>query len=100
MIARRSKKSAPALKSDPNRNLTHERDLATLEAAKKEAVSKTPQYATQLAWVEKKDAKGNLVLDDDKVPVLVEKRVLKRTIIAAQHDDKISAYRQMRGLGA
>lgn len=96
MPAKHAKNQLP--QSDPNRNLTHERDLARLEAEKAQAVEAIPQYATVQAWVEKKDAKGKVVLDADGVPDLMEKRLLKRAVVAAKHDDRIAAYKRMRGI--
>jgi hypothetical protein len=71
------------------RNLTYDFLLKHEENARDAALAAIPEYESTTAWVPKKDAKGNVVLDSDGAPVILEKRVLKREIAKAEWADRI-----------
>jgi hypothetical protein len=56
------------------------------------ALAAVPSYAVVVASVPKKDKNGKVVLDEDGVPVLVEKRLLQRDVVAAEWADRLKPY--------
>lgn len=84
--------------SETKRNLTYERDLVYLEQRKAEALANVDPYEVVVTLVQKKDAKGKVTLDDDGFPVMVEKKLLRRDLVARQQDERIAAYKADKGL--
>jgi uncharacterized metal-binding protein len=80
------------------RNLTTERQLAFLERQKQAAMNAVSPTETAMVAVAKRDKAGQPVIDADGVPVIVEKRVLKRAFIEAEHIERIAAFKAGRGL--
>lgn len=56
------------------------------------AVNAAGQFEVVTLLVPKKDKAGKVVLDEDQVPILVEKRLLKRDVIAAEWADRLKPY--------
>jgi hypothetical protein len=74
------------------RNITYDQMLARQEELKAAAIAAVPEYETTTASIPKKDKSGKVVTDDDGFPVLVEKRMLKRAIVAAEWDDRLKPF--------
>jgi hypothetical protein len=74
------------------RNLTKERQLAYLKRQKAQALAQIGKSETMVVATVKRDKKGNEVLDEDGVPVVVDKRVLKSKYIADEHDARIAHF--------
>jgi predicted homoserine dehydrogenase-like protein len=74
------------------RNLTQERQLAFLNRQKQLALAPIGKSETVVVAVAKRDKAGNEVLDSDGVPVIVDKRVLKRGYIESEHNDRIAKF--------
>jgi hypothetical protein len=83
--------------SDATPNLTYIRQLAFLNRQKAQALSEIPADATVVTAVKALKA-GKPVLDEDGLPKIVDKRVLKRDYIAKEHDDRIAKFKAERGL--
>jgi uncharacterized metal-binding protein len=76
------------------RNLTLERQIAHLERQKRDALAPISAIETVVMPLVKRNPKtGEVILDSDGVPVIVDKRVLKRTAIAQEHDDRIAKFK-------
>ena len=80
------------------RNLTHERQLAFLERQKAKALSEIGAQEVATVAVPKTDKSGKVVLASDGFPELVDKRVLKRDLVAKDHDDRIAKFKRERGI--
>lgn len=79
------------------RNLTVERQVAFLENQKAKALAAIGSSETAIVTSTKaKD--GKVVLDSDGFPVLVEKKRLKRDVVAEEFDARIAAHRKACGL--
>lgn len=76
------------------RNLTFDYILDHMKALRDAAVSAVPEYEVVIASVPKRDKKGEVEKDADGVPVLVEKRLLKRDIVAAEWADKLKPHEE------
>lgn len=74
------------------RNLTRERQLAHLNRQKNQALALIGKSETVVVAIAKRDKAGNEVLDSDGVPVIVDKRVLKRAHIEREHNDRIQTF--------
>lgn len=75
------------------RSSTHDYIRDLMRANRDSAIATIPEYETVLTFVNKMDPKtGKIVLDADGVPTLIEKRLLKRTVAAAEWDDKLKPY--------
>lgn len=75
------------------RNLTYDGMLEHQRQLRDAALSSIPVYETIVTSVPKKDAKsGKIVLDEDGIPTLVEKRLLKRDVIAAEWADRMKPH--------
>lgn len=74
------------------RNLTRERQLAHLNRQKNDALARIGKTETVVVALAKRDKAGKEVLDADGVPVIVDKRVLKRNFIADEHDERIRTF--------
>jgi hypothetical protein len=83
------------MNTEPNtsRNLTYERQIAFLERQKREAMAPISAIETVVVALAKRDKAGNVALDADGVPVIVDKRVLKRDFIAREHDERIAKFK-------
>ena len=75
------------------RNLTLERQIAFLERQKREAMAQISAIETVVVAVAKRAKDGSVVLDGDGVPVIVDKRVLKRDFIGREHDERIAKFK-------
>lgn len=79
------------------RNLTYERQLAYLVRQKNEALAKISATDTVVTTVVKlKD--GKPVKDADGFDVLIDKKRLKREVVAEEFDSRIAAHRAACGL--
>lgn len=76
------------------RNLTKERQLAYLRRQKATALAQISKTETVVVATAKKDKKGNVVLDDDGVPVVLDKRRLKADVIGEEFDARIARFDQ------
>lgn len=76
------------------RNSTFDYILDHMRSLRDAAVSAVPEYEVVTASVPKRDKKGDVVKDEDGVPVLVEKRLLKRDVIAAEWADKLKPHEE------
>jgi len=76
------------------RNLTRDFILSDLRSRAAEAIAAVPEYETVLTHTNKRDAKGKIVVDEDGVPVLVEKRLLKRAVVAAEWADRLKPHEE------
>jgi hypothetical protein len=76
------------------RNLTYDGMLEHQKQLRDAALDAIPPYETIVASVPKKDKAGKIVLDDDGVPTLVEKRLLKRDVVGAEWADRLKPYEQ------
>jgi hypothetical protein len=74
------------------RNLTYDGMLDHQRQLRDIALQAIPQYETISTSVPKKDKNGKIVLDDDGIPTLVEKRLLKRDVVAAEWADRLKPY--------
>jgi hypothetical protein len=79
------------------RNLTFERQIAYLTRQKAEALSKIPATDTVVV-TSPKLKNGRPVLDSDGFPELVEKKRLRRDVVAEEFDSRIAAHRKACGL--
>jgi hypothetical protein len=78
--------------TNPTRNLTLERQIAHLERQKANALALISKSETVVVAVAKRDKAGNEVLDSDGVPVIVDKRVLKRSYVEREHNERIQLF--------
>lgn len=77
------------------RNLTYDQLLEWQKQRRDAEVSAVPEYETVVTHTLKLDPKsGKPVVDSDGVPTLVEKRLLKRAVIAAEWADKLKPYEE------
>lgn len=76
------------------RNLTYDDMLNRQQQLRDAALAAVPEYETVRTFVPKKDKAGKIVLDDDGVPTLVEKRLLKRDVVAAEWADRLKPYEE------
>ena len=77
-----------------DRNLTQERQLAFLERQKRQALGPISATETVVVALAKRDKKtGEVCLDADGVPVILDKRVLKRAFIETEHNDRIAKFK-------
>jgi hypothetical protein len=83
--------------SDATPNLTYTRQLAFLNRQKAQALASISADETVVTAV-KAMKNGKPVLDEDGLPKIVDKRVLKRDYIAKEHDDRIAKFKADRGL--
>lgn len=75
------------------RNLTFDFMRDHMRAARDAAVNAIPEYETVLTYTNKLDPKtGKIMLDGDGIPTLVEKRLLKRAVVAAEWADKLKPH--------
>lgn len=79
------------------RNLTFERQLAYLENQKKKALEQIGASETVVTTVQKLK-NGKPVLDNDGFPELIEKKRLKRDVVAEEYDSRIADHRKRCGL--
>jgi len=79
------------------RNLTFERQLAYLENQKKQALDKIGAAETVVVTVPKLK-NGKPALDSDGFPELVEKKRLKRDVIAEEFNSRIAEHKARCGL--
>ena len=75
------------------RNLTRERQIAYLERLKRDDLNRISGLETVVMPYAKLDKAGKPVLDADGVPVVVDKRVLKRDFIGREHDERIAKFK-------
>lgn len=71
------------------RNLTYDHILSMRRAEMQAAIDAVPEFETVTVNVPALDAKGNVKKDADGIPMLVEKKLLKRDVVRAQWADKI-----------
>jgi hypothetical protein len=77
------------------RNSTFDFILDSMRAQRDSAIAAVPEYEVVIASVPKLDPKTKkVVVDEDGVPVLVEKRLLKRDIVAAEWADKLKPHEE------
>ena len=79
------------------RNLTYERQLAYLERQKTDALGKIGATETVVLTLPKLK-NGKPVLDSDGYPEYVEKKQLRRDVVAKEFDERIAAHRERCGL--
>ena len=79
------------------RNLTYERQLAYLARQKSEALAKIPATDTVVTTVPKLK-NGKPVLDSDGFPELIEKKRLKRDVVAEEFDSRIADHKARCGI--
>lgn len=76
------------------RNSTFDFLLDHHKSLRDAALAAVPEYEVVIASVPKRDKNGDVVKDADGVPVLVEKRLLKRDIVAAEWADKLKPHEE------
>lgn len=76
------------------RNLTYDGMLEHQKQLRDAALAAIPAYEVLTVSVPKKDKNGKIVIDDDGVPTLVEKRLLKRDVVAADWADRLKPYEE------
>jgi hypothetical protein len=76
------------------RNSTFDFILDHMKAQRDAAVNAVPEYEVVIASIPKRGKDGEVVKDADGVPVLVEKRLLKRDIVAAEWADKLKPHEE------
>jgi hypothetical protein len=79
------------------RNLTYERQLGYLENQKARALEQISASDTVVTTVPKLK-NGKPILDSDGFPELVEKKRLKREVVAEEFDSRIADHRKRCGL--
>jgi hypothetical protein len=76
------------------RNLTYDGMLEHQKQLRDAALAAIPAYDVIVASVPKKDKAGKIALDADGIPELVEKRLLKRDVVAAEWADRLKPYEE------
>lgn len=76
------------------RNLTYDFVLSHLQAERDSALAAISEFEVVTLDVPKRDKAGKVVVDEDGVPTLVTKRLLKRDVVAAQWVDKLKPHEE------
>jgi hypothetical protein len=74
------------------RDLSLDCILAHKQAQRDAALAAIPEYETVVVYTNVLDAKGAIVKDKHGIPELVEKRLLKRSVVAAEWADKLKPH--------